>query len=524
MSRLTLAWLLLLLLAPWTRTSGATIHVPDGQPTIQDGIDAASEGDTVLVAPGTYVGELNRGLDFGMKNITLRSESGAEETTIDCEHQDRAFHFHGGQDPTSLVKGFTVLNGAAEMGGGIYCDQSSPAIASCTFSGNAADEGGGGIYCDQSSPTIAGCVFSENSAGGFYAGGGGIGCRLSSPSVTDCAFSGNTSDHGGGGLHCYEDSSPSVTDCTFTGNDALYGGGMSCRFSSPTVTGCTFSAGTAGSGGAVHGDHSSPTITDCAFTGNTADSHGGAMRFVSFCSATITGCTFSENGAYRGGGVSGDECSLGIANCTFSENTADYCGGGLWLFCEDSYPTITDCVFSGNSANSSGGGIWCFGFEPTVAGCIFSGNSAGQHGGGLCCVWYWLTVTSCTFFGNTAGGLGGGVYSDDASLTITNTIVSFSPDGGAIACEGSTVPEITRCCFFGNIGSAGDSLCGAYYDNLFADPAFCDAESGDFSLREDSPCLPPNNSWNELVGALGLGCDTSIVQPTSWGALKARFR
>jgi predicted outer membrane repeat protein len=168
--------------------------------------------------------------------------------------------------------------------------------------------------------------------------------------------------------------------------------------------------------------------------------------------------------------------------------------------------------------------MWTWGFEPTVAHSIFSGNSAGVNGGGLCCVSYWHTVTNCTFFGNTAAGLGGGVYSDDASLGVTNTIVSFSLAGGGVACEGSTVPEITRSCIYGNVGAQGDSLCGTYYDNLFADPAFCDAEGGDFSLHADSPCLPPNNPWNELVGALGLGCDESVVEPTSWSVLKAMFR
>lgn len=56
-----------------------TIHVPSGQPTIQDGINAAVHGDVVLVAPGTYV----ENIDFIGKAISVKSSHGADRTTID---------------------------------------------------------------------------------------------------------------------------------------------------------------------------------------------------------------------------------------------------------------------------------------------------------------------------------------------------------------------------------------------------------------------------------------------------------
>jgi len=56
------------------------------------------------------------------------------------------------------------------------------------------------------------------------------------------------------------------------------------------------------------------------------------------------------------------------------------------------------------------------------------------------------------------------------------------------------------------------------------DPLFCNTEAGDFTLHSLSPCLPANSMGCGLIGALGEGCGTVSVEPSTWGRIKASFR
>src|SRR5580704_11886179 len=108
----------------------ATINVPANQPTIQSGINAAANGDTVLVAPGTYFENIN----LSGKAITLTTSNGPAQTTINGKQDGPTVTIDSGEVASTVVSGFTITNGlAAEVGpflngGGVYLG-ASPTIS-----------------------------------------------------------------------------------------------------------------------------------------------------------------------------------------------------------------------------------------------------------------------------------------------------------------------------------------------------------------------------------------------------------
>jgi hypothetical protein len=85
-----------------------TIHVPADQPTIQAGINAASNGDIVLVSPGRY----NENIDFKGKGITVTSGaktySDAAATIINSVASGPVVNFSTNEPPTAVLNGFTI--------------------------------------------------------------------------------------------------------------------------------------------------------------------------------------------------------------------------------------------------------------------------------------------------------------------------------------------------------------------------------------------------------------------------------
>jgi len=149
---------------------GSSAHPFD---TIQEGLDAADDGDTVLVADGTYTGAGNKELDFAGKSIVLRAISGAASTTIDCEDSGRAFDFDDGETSGAAVIGFTMTNGDTDYGGAIRCDHSHPQFRDCIITANTATVRGGGVYSTYSVPTFADCTIGSNEPNGVWAEYGG---------------------------------------------------------------------------------------------------------------------------------------------------------------------------------------------------------------------------------------------------------------------------------------------------------------------------------------------------------------
>ncbi len=198
---------------------GATIHVPSQQPTIQAGINAASNGDTVLVAPGTYTGNGNKLISFTSKSVVVKSSGGPDVTTLDLQGTGPLVDYIESVATTPALVGFCIRN-TGNSGFTIRCLGSSLTVKNCLFINN--------------STTTCLLYFNGNSSA---AGRKAASNPSPSPTVKNCTFVGN---YGNYGISYIQNNNVSVTfERCLISNNPLPGPAIQLGGAATIVVNCT---------------------------------------------------------------------------------------------------------------------------------------------------------------------------------------------------------------------------------------------------------------------------------------------
>ena len=273
----------------------------EGSPyaSIQTGINASQNGDTVLVHDGLY----QENIDFSGKRIVLSSEGGRESTIIDGQASSFVIRMASLEDSTTIIDGFTIQNGNYGLGGGIICQNADPILRNLTIQNNVATDHGGGVIFHQSRAKLFNVQINDNTSGGD--GGGAYLYINSDVYFQDVQIGNNTSAEEGGGI--------GIDNCQLQLEN--------CRI---------YNNYSPSKGGGIWAFDGRLTIGRSVIENNSTDDDGGGI-------AAHLGCEFSLHGS------------------TVSGNTAGLEGGGLYLF-NNSSVDITYTLIADNIASTNGGG------------------------------------------------------------------------------------------------------------------------------------------------------------------------
>ncbi|MDF1799227.1 MAG: hypothetical protein P1V81_08640 [Planctomycetota bacterium] len=314
-----------------TAPAQSTLPVPGSFASIQAAVDAASSGDTILVAPGHYNVST---ISIIGKDVLIMSSHGARETDIFVGTPGRCFFLSGttttGPQPMT-IEGFTIANGKAPSappgstgqaggsGGAILVDNGGVVVRGCIFDGNRAGDGSQGVEGVDGAPlSIGGLPGLPGGKGGAGGHGGAIailqnGGFTSPSSIEGCQFFDNRSGDGGPG----GTGGRGGDDIrgVFSGSDPGGQGGpggkggeggsgaaiFSAAGSSLSITNCTIRSNTLGSGGLFgfggQGGSGSPSGAT-GTQGSPGDTGLAGGVYTSFGAVTMLHCTAYFNDSY----------------------------------------------------------------------------------------------------------------------------------------------------------------------------------------------------------------------------------
>lgn len=490
--------ILMILLLPLTAASGKDIKVPMDYTTIQLAIDAAVNGDRVIVYDGTYV----ENIDFKGKAIIVTGAFAMSSPVIDGNYSGSVVTFNSGEGRDSILEGFRIYFGTGTVdnihhsgktvGGGIFCGgTASPTLIDNGISDCNASYGGGIGCTGDSNPLIMDNRF--NDCGALGGRGGGI----------YCVFSPGIEIRGNRMLRCGADE----------GGGAFFKADLNSRFEDNEVENCHASTG----GGVYLNSLQTATVVfgNNKIQGNSCSGTGGGLYVTG--SPLVIGNIIRRNTALSGGGCTVDAYADPVLRENLIEdNAATSSGGGILIAGYSSMyrPVIERNRIVSNQA-SIGAGIYC-GMSTPVRGNFIAHNVAASEGGGIHCGSDFTSGVESNVIVDNRAYNGGGImisYFTDTVTLNSNTIVenTASNEGGGIWCTWViSSAKITNSIIRGNTAQSGEQICpsgsnvSVSYSNVEggwtgtgnfdADPLFVDTRLRDYHLTWDSPCIDKGDS------------------------------
>lgn len=159
-------------------------------PGIQDAIEVATEGATIIVAPGVYRENINLlGKKIHVKAFDPRNPDGGPCAVIEGTGGNPVVMIGAGAGPQCSLSGFVITKGRGDIAGGLYCSGSNPTLSHCLIVGNrCTDPNGAAVYFRESRAVLINCTIADN-----YGGEDGAGMTLNNSDITvvDSIFWGN---------------------------------------------------------------------------------------------------------------------------------------------------------------------------------------------------------------------------------------------------------------------------------------------------------------------------------------------